>query len=249
MCALREISTYSVREMNAETDADEQLQVHIYIRNEMLLLRRCFHTSLPRLSRKEINHDILKLVPLKARASVIDGAGKKTDNVPLKKFLQRNLDTKKEKLTIVNYRQSQDPGQFDPQIICKVVQLTEADRQAAADFSRQRYQEQKAAKKSSSSSSVPPKEKNVPISWGIGQADLNGQKKNAIESVLTRGHKAILELGRGGKRTRNISDLDLQKREWLVEKVKTICEELGAEEYKKSTGNLQSILTLYFSKR
>lgn len=208
------------------------------------IIHRGIHSTRITLSRKEVNHEILKLVPLRSRVSIIDNEGKKNDNVQLKDFLKRKLDPKNEKLTIVNYRPSIEPANKDPSLICKVMKLAENNKSGEGGNNQV-----SKGKKSTSPKTTAVKEKNIPISWSIGQADLLGQKKNAIESILSRGHKAIVELGRGGKRSRSISDLDLQKRQWLIEKVKKICEdELEAQEYKSPAGDERNIMTLYYYK-
>jgi hypothetical protein len=93
----------------------------------------------------------------------------------------------------------------------------------------------------------PQKEKVVPISWAIGVADFNSQKKLAIQSVLSRGHKAILQLESKFKsRNRNLTDLELEKRQLLVDKCKSLGDDIG-KAYKPPQGNIRSVMTLFYT--
>ncbi|CAN6673846.1 hypothetical protein TRVA0_049S00826 [Trichomonascus vanleenenianus] len=214
-----------------------RVAVGIYTHNRLFSQSRVVSTRV-----ENTNRDILKLVPNRGKATIITKDGERLANMPIKKFLYK-LNVKEDKLVVVSVKQD-DRQDTDPALICKVVPLEKKNTPSSS--TKEWQQEEKKAKKKPTAQ----KEKNVPISWTIGKADLQGQKRAAIESVLSRGHKAIIQLGSKGRgRTKPpASPLEVESRNKLVEQVRHLCEEeLGAQEYSKPEGSINGDMTLYYS--
>jgi hypothetical protein len=213
-----------------------------YTSQPLLLTLACrfrFYSTGPS-SKSHINDEILQLVPHKGKVSVIAPDGTFSSNVPLKKFLARQLNPKNQKLVVVKFSENVEADEADPSVVCKVIPLLDAG--CKSPVGREVKPKTKRAK--------PAAVKDIPLSWNIALSDLMGQKKLAIKSVLTRGHTLQLQLDRkpGTRYPRELSELEIEKRKLLIEKCRELCLEWG-EQAQKPHGSIHSRMTLVYAPR
>lgn len=181
-------------------------------------------TSGSRPGQSKINREIGDLVPNKGVVSVIDSSGKFKKNINLKRFLaESNLTKGNQKLVVVNYEPSADVG-VDARVVCKVVSAKETPPDGPTSRTKKSYGEKKQTSKNTAQQIKP-----VEISWTIGDKDLRGQKRLAIESILVKKrHRLELKLA-AKKYTRRseLNALQLEQRELLVEKCLEIAGHYG----------------------
>lgn len=210
------------------------------------------------------NHQIASLVPNKGRVGFISSSGKYEKNASLADILS-NLDTRKEKLVVVNFQEAEEG--HDPQLVCKLLKTGAAGDGAGAGFrsgSGSGYIRSKDANRRLSSNKftkeytkketkvkakkVEPLE--ISISWNIAAADLVGQKQKVIRSAFEKGRgvNVVIASRSGRKSFDTLPPLELEKRQLLIEKVKELCEDLG-EEKERPEGSIKSRLHFFYGPR
>lgn len=89
--------------------------------------------------------------------------------------------------------------------------------------------------------------KEVTLSWLISKNDLEGQKRKAIESILSRGNKLQVKLENRNKKFHIPTDNEMEARNNLLENVQRIVETAGGSQAKPPQGNIKSRMMLYFA--
>lgn len=97
------------------------------------------------------------------------------------------------------------------------------------------------------SNKKPSQVKEVLLSWLISKNDLEGQKRKAIESILSRGNKLQVRLENRNKKYHVPSENELEARNVLLENVQKIVENAGGLQAKPPQGNVKTRMMLYFS--
>lgn len=105
----------------------------------------------------------------------------------------------------------------------------------------------KPTAKPSKSSKKPSQVKEVTLSWLISRNDLEGQKRKAIESILSRGNKLQVRLENRNKKFHTPSENELEARNILLDNVERIVETAGGSQAKPPQGNIKSRMMLYFA--
>lgn len=136
-----------------------------------------------------------------------------------------------ERLQVVNVRPG-GPGE-DPTVVAKI---TSASTSNNANIKGTRKAHSKAK---------PPKVKEIIVSWLISKHDLEGQKRKAMESVLSKGDFLQLRLENKSKYSPAPSDLELQSRKALVDRVTEILNMHG-DKAKSPQGSVYTRLMLFY---
>lgn len=182
--------------------------------------------TLVRWASSNTSRDILELVPRTGRIDLLTD-----DSVKLGINYKGVKLRPGENLQIVNVR-PRGPGQ-DPTVVVKIATAAVANKV-----------QNKAARKSQPKVRAP-KVKEIIVSWLISRHDLEGQKRKAMDSVLKKGDFLQLRLENKSKYALKPSELELQSRKLLVERVTQMLSESG-EQAKSSQGSVYTRLMLFY---
>lgn len=164
-----------------------------------------------------------RLVPVSGKVCLIED-GKATQG-----FSLENLKLgPKQDLQILKVSRSTE-GE-DPEVVVKVVQTE--------DLRKHTKEKKKSVK--------PAQVKEIQVSWSISSNDLQGQKRKAIASVLSRGHTAQVTLQNKKRSRKPIGTLELESRQKVADDVAKLLDELGTPK-RAPVGSIQSQLVFTYT--